>query len=203
MRAAAPTLRCANRGPHLPTPKPPPLRGRPLTQGALPQTRSDARQANGIADGVRSAFRRKTDLTPVPFRYLTDVSTKVDTYQQPQGSVRGGAVGWVGHAVDPSMGLDVAIHGANGRAHPPRRHPADARCCCCRCRCVEQVQGATLPNNPNPRPGNPRWASAHRSARDAACPSASAAPATVHPPACPATGPAGCAPASAGPTAGR
>ncbi|WP_329765547.1 hypothetical protein, partial [Stenotrophomonas maltophilia] len=28
-------------------------------------------------------------------RYLTDVSTKVDTYQQPQESVRGGAM-WVG-----------------------------------------------------------------------------------------------------------
>ena len=57
--------------------------------------------------------------------------------------------------------------------------------------------------NPIPRPGNPRSASAHRSARDAACPSASAVPATAHPPACPATGPAGCAPGSAGPAAGR
>ncbi len=66
-----------------------------------------------------------------------------------------------------------------------------------------QVQGAALPTHPNPRPGSPRSASVHRSARDAACPSASAAPATVHPPGCPATGPAGCAPASADPTAGR
>ncbi|CCH13911.1 hypothetical protein SMD_3395 [Stenotrophomonas maltophilia D457] len=51
--------------------------------------------------GVRSVFRRKTDLTPDVFRYLTafihawrgsTVSTKVDTYQQPRRSVRGGAV---------------------------------------------------------------------------------------------------------------
>ena len=60
-----------------------------------------------------------------------------------------------------------------------------------------------LPTHPIPRPGSPRSVSAHRSARDAACPSASAAPAAVHPPACPATGPAGCAPASADPAADR
>ncbi len=67
-----------------------------------------------------------------------------------------------------------------------------------------QVQGRRpCRTNPNPRPGNPRSASAHRSARDAACPSASAAPATAHPPAYPAAGPAGCAPGSAGPAAGR
>ena len=48
--------------------------------------------------GVRSVFRRKTDLTPNFIRYLTDVSTKVDTYQQRTESVRGGAV-WVGRTV--------------------------------------------------------------------------------------------------------
>ncbi len=46
----------------------------------------------GTALGVSSVFLRKTDLTPDLFRYLTDVSTKVDTYQQPRRSVRGGAV---------------------------------------------------------------------------------------------------------------
>src|SRR2546427_185511 len=86
MRAVAPTLRCAKRGPHLPASTPPPLRGRPLTQGAPPQTRSNARHTGR----GRSVFLRKTDLTPVLFRYRTDVSTKVDTYQQPREPVRGG-----------------------------------------------------------------------------------------------------------------
>ena len=43
-----------------------------------------------IALGVRSVFRRRTDLTFI--RYLTDVSTKVDTHQQLRDCVRGGAV---------------------------------------------------------------------------------------------------------------
>ncbi|WP_329913255.1 hypothetical protein, partial [Stenotrophomonas sp. SMYL82] len=41
----------------------------------------------GTAYGVRSVFLRKTDLTPNFIRYLTDVSTKVDTYQQPRGTM--------------------------------------------------------------------------------------------------------------------
>ena len=63
----------------------------PLTQGLCP--RHDPTPARPMGLPIRSAFRRKTDLTPAPFRYSTDVSTKVDTYQQPQGSVRGGRLG--------------------------------------------------------------------------------------------------------------
>ena len=89
------------------------------------------------------------------------------------------------------------------RAPAPPHHPTEYPLLLLPLLGLRQVQGATLPTHPNPRPGTPRSASAHRSARDAACPSASAAPAVAHPPACPATGPAGCAPASAGPAAGR
>jgi len=60
-----------------------------------------------------------------------------------------------------------------------------------------------LPTHPILRPENPRSASARRSARDAACPSVSAAPARAHPPVCPAAGPAGCGPESGDPAAGR
>ena len=173
----------------------------PATGPTPPST--DFRDLSG-RHGVRSVFRRKTDLTPNESRYLTDVSTKVDTHQQPQGSVRGGAV-WGAGPLAPWMAPSSPHGRVYGVSCPPHRPaiPRIGRCCRCRCRCVEQVQGATLPNNPIPRPGTPRSASVHRSARDAACPSASAAPATAHPPACPATGPAGCAPGSVAPAAGR
>ncbi|VEE54515.1 Uncharacterised protein [Stenotrophomonas maltophilia] len=89
--------------------------------------------------GVRSVFRRKTDLTPDVFRYLTafihawrgsTVSTKVDTYQQPSKSVRGGAV-WAGRTVGamdgaikpPGMGLRRVLP---AHTAPPPRKPAVA-----------------------------------------------------------------------------
>ena len=54
----------------------------------------------------------------------------------------GGGCGWAGHAVNPSMGLDGAIHGANGPARPcppPLDTFLRARCvharCLAFCRC--------------------------------------------------------------------
>ena len=83
MRAVAPTLCRAKRGPHLPASTPPPLRGRPLT----------------------------------------DVSTKVDTYQQPSEPVRGEAV-WAGRTVGA---MDGAIEPPGVRALCLRRTASQAR----------------------------------------------------------------------------
>ena len=85
----------------------------PATGPTPPSTVGRVLSEHGvIALGVRSVFRRKTDLTPDVFRYLTafihawrgsTVSTKVDTYQDQQRQplptaaqiCRGwGGVGW-------------------------------------------------------------------------------------------------------------
>ena len=70
----------------------------------------------GTALGVRSVFRRKTDLTPELFRYLTNVSTKVGTYPHPWGSVRGGAVSECGVSAAWARGMPRA--GWAGRPTP-------------------------------------------------------------------------------------
>jgi len=76
----------------------------------------------GTALGVRSVFLRKTDLTPDLFRYLTDVSTKVDTYQQPRRSVRGGVV-WGGRTVGAMDGAIEPPWTGLRRVLPPHTAP--------------------------------------------------------------------------------
>ena len=70
----------------------------------------------GHADGVGSVFRRKTDPTHFDCRYLTDVSTKVDTYRQHTESVRGGAVSECGVSAAWARGMPRA--GWAGRPTP-------------------------------------------------------------------------------------
>ena len=78
----------------------------------------------GPALGVRSVFLRKTDLTPDLFRYLTDVSTKVDTYQQPRRSVRGGAV-WGVSRMDAAA-KPPGTDSRRPRTPTPRRPPTES-----------------------------------------------------------------------------
>ncbi|CRD45503.1 hypothetical protein BN126310113 [Stenotrophomonas indicatrix] len=78
----------------------------------------------GTALGVRSVFLRKTDLTPDLFRYLTDVSTKVDTYQQPRRSVRGGAV-WGVSRMDAAA-KPPGTDSRRPRTPTPRRPPTES-----------------------------------------------------------------------------
>ena len=74
---------------------------------------------------VRSVFRRKTDLTPDTFRYLTDVSTKVDTYQQPSEPVEGGAVSDCG--VSAAWMRLPSLHGRTCGVPAIRHRPAIPR----------------------------------------------------------------------------
>jgi len=128
--------------------------------------------------GVRSVFLWKTDLTPDLFRCLTDVSTKVDTHQQPSEPVRGGAV-WGGRtvgamdgAIEPPWVRALCLRStasqapertaASGWAGPrrgvygvscqptPPRHPTDSPLLLL-LRLLPlplRVQGAALPKNP-------------------------------------------------------
>ncbi len=98
------------------------------------------------ARGVRSVFRRKTDLTPDRFRYLTDVSTKVDTYQQPPESVEGGAL-WVGGCEPHGCGDQAPMDGftASPQTHSaPPSHGMHAIAVALAL--ASAVQGAALPN---------------------------------------------------------
>ena len=60
------------------------------------------------------------------YRYLTDVSTKVDTYQQPREPVRGGAV-WVGRTVGAMDGAIEPPWMGSRRVLPTHTaHPTDS-----------------------------------------------------------------------------
>jgi len=59
------------------------------------------------------------------FRYLTEVSTKVDTYQQPRERVEGGAVSECG--VSAAWMPRPSLHGPTYGVPRNRTHPANPR----------------------------------------------------------------------------
>ncbi len=88
----------------------------------------------GDALGVRSVFRRKTDLTPDRFRYLTEKSCRPRS--TPTNSREDlsevGRCGWAG-PLAPWMAPSSPhgwVYGVSCPPTPPRP-PTDSRCCCC------------------------------------------------------------------------
>ncbi len=101
---------------------PGPWRSRPATGPAHRLRQVPAVCWNGL---VRSVFLRKTDSTLIDFDILTEVSTKVDTYQPPSESVKW-AVSECGVSRMDAAAELTGTYLQRPRSPTPPRHPTES-----------------------------------------------------------------------------